>query len=190
MSSHRRLLAGEFDTLLDYADHRCLVRDAAILCLLHDSAMRTGDAVCVKPEHFSTDMTLVRVEDGKWRTERDEPDTLPVSRRTIERIEAYLPERHQGPGALFLTSEGNQLHQQHVRRLLARIGPKALGKHVYPRMLRRTGITEAALGTSEKSPLPMPIVQKFARHRSIQTTMTYIDVDERWAKDMREWMGA
>lgn len=191
MSKHKRLLEGEFDSLLDYVDHRCLVRDAAILCLLHDSALRVEDAMCVRLEHFSPDMTLVRIEDGKWRTHRDEPDTLPVSRRTIQRIERYLAERGQGGGPLFLTSEGNKIHQQHVRRLLARVGPKAIGRHVYPHMLRRTGITEAALGTTTRPALPLPVVQRFARHRNLQTTQDYIvHADEKWAKDMHEWMSA
>lgn len=191
MAKHKRLLEGEFDLLLDYADHRCLVRDALVLCLLHDSAMRIDDALTVRLEHFSGDRTLVRVEDGKWRKPNDEPDTLPVSRRTIERLDRYLDERYPIDDApLILSSSGEPVHQQHYRRLLARIGPKCLGKHVHPHMLRRTAITEAALGTETKPAFPMPVVQRFARHRNINTTMGYVvHADESWAKQMREWMG-
>jgi integrase len=187
--SLRRLLEGEFDDLLAEVDTlRTGTRDSLVLCMLHDSAMRIGDALNVQLDHFSPDRTLVRVVDGKWRTDKDEPDTLPVSRRTIERLERYLPTRHQrNGGPLILSATGMAMHDQHYRRLLAREGMRVLGKHVSPHMLRHTAISEAALGTSTTPAKPLPVVQKFARHRNLKTTEQYIHVDEGWA---REWFAS
>lgn len=182
--SLKRLLPGEFDDLLAEVD-TISTRDALVLCMLHDSAMRIDDALTVRLDHFSPDRTLVRIVDGKWRTEKDEPDTLPVSPRTIERLERYLPVRPtRDDGPLILSSRGNMMYQQHYRRMLARVGQNVLGKHVNPHMLRHTAITEAAIGVKGGRPaMPLPVVQKFARHRNLATTQTYIHVDESWAED-------
>lgn len=187
--SSKRLLAGEFDELLRMIRKRS-IKDALVLCLLHDSAMRIEDALCVQLHHFSPDHSLVRVEDGKWRKDgKHEPDTLPVSPRTTELLKLYLEQRVDGARVLITSSAGNKMHQQHYRRLLAREGKRVLGKHVYPHMLRHTSITEAACGVRGVKPaLPLPVVQKFARHRNLKTTQSYVHVDETWAHDMRDWM--
>lgn len=188
MNSVAALEPGEFDELLRAVRRqREGVRDALCCLLLHDSAMRIEDALSVELTHFSDDRSLVRVWDGKWRTDK-QYDTLPVSQRTIEQLDLYLPERPQRTsGPLLLTREGMKVYQQHYQRLLARLGPRVLGKHVYPHMLRATRITDLACGVPGVSqPAPLPLVQQFARHKNLATTQRYIAVRPAWADELRE----
>lgn len=181
MSKIEALQPGEFEELLAEIDTHS-IRDALVVCMLHDSAMRIEDALTVRLMDFSPDRTLVRLYDGKHRC-ADEFDTVPVSQRTIDRLRLWLPERNMLPEnsrSLIVTSNGNRVHQQHYRRLLEVMGQRVLGKHVWPHMLRHSSITALACDHN----LPLPTVQAFARHRNLSTTEKYIHVRPGWAEDV------
>lgn len=183
MTTIKALQPGEFDELLAEIDTRS-VRDALVICLLHDSAMRIEDALTIRMMDFSPDRTLVQIHDGKHR-HADEYDTVPVSARTIERLERYLPTRVDGSRSLITSSNGNRLHQQHFRRMLAKVGHEVLGKHVHPHMLRHSSITALACDHN----LPLPTVQAFARHKRLDTTQRYLHVRPGWSDEVRELFG-
>jgi integrase len=190
MTKIRVLDQGEFDQLLAEVD-TISTRDALVLCLLHDSAMRIEDALTVRLQDFSPDRTLVRVWDGKHR-DANEYDTLPVSRRTIDRLELWLPQRpvparESDRELLILSASGRKVWGQHYRRLLEREGQRVLGRRVWPHLLRHTSITELACDHG----VPLPTVQAFARHRSLATTERYVHVRPGWAEGVRDiWDGA
>lgn len=190
MTKIHPLQPGEFDELLAEVD-TISTRDALVLCLLHDSAMRIEDALTLRLDDFSPDRTLVRVWGGKHR-DADEYDTLPVSARTIERLEQWLdqrpvPDAEEHRDLLILSSAGRKVWGQHYRRLLEREGMRVLGRRVWPHLLRHTSITELACDHN----VPLPVVQAFARHRSIATTERYLHVRPGWAEGIRDiWDGA
>lgn len=188
MTTIQALEPGEFEQLLEEVEalpHNAQ-RDALALCLMHDLAGRIGDVVNARAEDVSDDQCYFRFWNGKKR-KANEYDTLPISTRTAERLNRYLAVRTPGE-TLLTTSTGQAVTDSHYRRLLRRLGPRVLGKHVYPHLLRHTQLTDAACGTPTKPALPMPIVQKLGRHKSLRTTEKYIHVRPSWGDDVRLWM--
>lgn len=170
---------GEFEPLLDECkrDSRNPERDSLALVLMHDAGLRVHEA-CGLPLHaINPQQGLLRVV-GKG----GKPAVLPTSLRLLDHYDAWLDIRPDIDGPWLLCSNCGAVNQSHYRRLLARIGPRALGKHVHPHMLRHTILTDLAVDKG----VPLPLVQQFGRHANIATTGVYLQVRPTWAANIKQ----
>lgn len=179
------LLPGEFDQLLegaaDLLPTRTRERDTRALILIYDLALRIHEACDLRWEQFDGGFQVVTI-DGKGSRWRDGKKRcrLPVSERLAQEL------ARGGAGArgghVLTTSRGNPVAPQHYRRMLAWLGPAAIGKHVYPHMLRHTRITDLGIDSQK----PLRAVQEFARHDSLATTEMYLHLRENWMDELRD----
>lgn len=153
--------------MIDAAD----ARDRAILRLLHDLALRRGEVVSLDLDHLDLRRGRISIL-GKGRAER-EWLTLPAE--TQAAVEAWLAERGAASGPLFISRSrahpGSRLSGEALRLIVGRLGKRAGFGWVRPHGLRHTAITRALDLTDGD----VRRVQKYSRHRSVQTVLIYDD---------------
>ncbi|MFH0809069.1 MAG: tyrosine-type recombinase/integrase [Pseudomonadota bacterium] len=152
-----RLLDGEGRAVFS-AEAR--LRDAAILELLYSSGLRVSELAALDVTDVDFDLGVARVL-GKGGKER----VVPVGRRALDRIRAYLGGRDTG--ALFLNLRRGRLTDRSVRRM---VGARSalMGHCVGPHALRHsmaTHLLEAGAGLRP--------VQEMLGHASLSTTQKY-----------------
>lgn len=149
------------------------VRDAAILLLLHDSALRCREVATLRLRDFDAPKTLVRV----WQKGRDVANRVPVrlTRRTLRALNAWCAVRKPHPQLFHPVALARRVRTDNelrtsdiayaVRFWCRRAGVKEVGPH----QLRHAGITRLA-----KRGLTLVKLQRFARHADVNTTTHYI----------------
>ena len=146
------------------------IRDAAIVRLLHDLALRRAEVVGLDVEDVDLDGFTIAVT-GKGKTEETRL-TLPVPTATALRI--WLDVRGDEDGPLFTNVDrarkGNRLTGRSVHRFVKSLGD-VVGLRARPHGLRHSGIT-AALDLTNGDILA---AQRFARHVDPRTTLRYDD---------------
>lgn len=167
---------GEVRRLLDaaraYPDAERGARDAAILRLLYDRALRRAEVTGLDLAHVDVPRRQVSVL-GKGRLERE---TLDLPRPTCDAVTLWLTYRGLGPGPLFFglhgPNRGQRLSGESLRRILLGLSRRAgLERVARPHGLRHAAITAAleATGGDVRS------VQAFSRHERIDTLRVYDD---------------
>lgn len=145
--------------------------------------LREDESLTMRWEWFSD--RLKGYTPGK--TKGREADPLPVRRELRVFLHALTWGVPQAFG-LVLPREGN-VHAAHYRQFttkaVARAG-KALGLHLTPHSLRRSCATQMHRAVP---PVPLKTIQMMLRHKSIETTMRYIQVglDDLQAAVERTW---
>lgn len=157
-------------------------RDLAILCLLHDTALRREE-VC-RTDVADVDLAAgVLMVMGKGRTGKS-PVTLPS--RTRGTLGDWLAVRGSEPGPLFTSlhnGRGERLTGNGLYKLIRRMGQSAgLSRPLRPHGLRHQGITTALDRTKGN----IRAVQQFSRHRNPKTVMLYDDKREDLAGQVAE----
>lgn len=146
------------------------VRDAAILHLLHDLALRRGEVVSLDRVHLDINRGTLAIL-GKGRTGRD---LLTIPATTKQALQAWLSVRGDGQGPLFLNydraGKGDRLGESGVYRMVRHVGGEA-GLKTWPHGLRHLGITHAITATGGN----IAKVQQFSRHKDVRTVMIYND---------------
>lgn len=146
-------------------------RDRAILRLLHDLGLRRGEVVDLDLEHLDFRHSRVSVR-GKGREER-EWLTLPFE--TLETLKHWLIMRGLVPGPLFTSQSraypGRRLTGGGLWYIVAKCGKRAGLGRVRPHGLRHTAISHGLDLTKGD----VRRVQKFSRHRNVQTVLIYDD---------------
>jgi integrase/recombinase XerC len=147
------------------------VRDKALLRLLFDLALRSGEVQELKREHLSIENRTLSIH-GKGRSQRE---TLTVPKKTCEAIGEWLKLRGNEPGPLIKRVENNGsiregLSDKGIYLILRRLGAEA-GVIVKPHGVRHASITEAL----NKLNGDVRKVQKFSRHKDVKVLMTYDD---------------
>lgn len=147
------------------------LRDTVIVRLLHDVALRRGEVVSLDLEHYDSRRGTVAVL-GKGRTQRERV-TLPAATRTA--LDAWIAVRGTEPGPLFhrLDAAGRgegRLTGAAVYDVVRELGA-GVGIATRPHGLRHSAIT-AALDASNGN---IRAVQRFSRHRNVQTLQIYDD---------------
>ncbi len=117
-------------------------RDRAVLRLLYDLALRSGELVSLDLTDVDLVTSTIQVI-GKGRTEKE---SLSLPQPTKEALEKWLETRGSQPGPLFTNfdpaKKGNRLTQTSLYRIIRRLGEKN-GFKTRPHALRHTAITEA-----------------------------------------------
>lgn len=149
------------------------VRDKAILRLLYDLALRSGELVALDLGDLDLAKSSVSIL-GKGRTEKE---TLTMPQPTKEALENWLQMRGRDPGPLFLNfdpaKKGNRLTQTSLYRIIRRLGEKN-GFKTRPHALRHTAITEA-VKMAQMNNFGLEEVCDYSRHRSVAALMVYRD---------------
>ncbi len=160
-------------------------RDRAIVRLLYDLALRRGELTQLDVGDVDLSGGVVRVY-GKGRTEKEER-TLPPE--TAAALDAWLDARGRDAGPLFINfdraGKGGRLTGAAVYYVVKYAGKKA-GYNVTPHGLRHAAITEAL----DKTGGDVRAVQKYSRHRDLETLTVYDDTRRDLAGDIAKIVAA
>ncbi len=154
-------------------DKRKAARDASIIRLLHDLALRRGEVCHLDLADIDVAASRVMVL-GKGRREKIGL-TLPDATRMA--LAAWIAVRGSVAGPLFFSvdrsaskSAANRLSGAGVWHIVMSIGHKA-GMKTWPHALRHTGITTAL----DMSKGDLRAVQRYSRHADVRVLQTYDD---------------
>lgn len=145
-------------------------RDQAILELFYSSGLRLSELVSLNLTQLDLASGLVQVI-GKGNKAR----VLPVGRKAIEAIQAWLPLRGQaGPkgDALFVGRQGRRLGARAVQQRVSQAGVRELGQHLHPHMLRHSFASHMLESSQD-----LRAVQELLGHADIATTQVYTHLD-------------
>ncbi|MCX6340636.1 MAG: tyrosine-type recombinase/integrase [Candidatus Aureabacteria bacterium] len=145
-------------------------RDKAIIRLMYDLGLRRGEVASLSLENVDLEGKRAWIQ-GKGRSGEREAITLPE--QTIEALRQWLEVRGQDPGPLFTNyahfSKGEGLTGTGLWYIVRRLGERA-GLVTRPHGIRHASITEALEVTKDPR-----AVQRFSRHRDLETLMRYDD---------------
>ena len=152
-------------------------RDRAILELFYASGLRISELVALNLPEVDLHEGLARVL-GKGRKER----IVPVGKKALEAITAYLTERGRGhlvdgetgknPAALFLNCRGTRLSTRSVSRIVLRhLLTSHLGKKISPHGLRHSFATHLLSAGAD-----LRAIQELLGHATLRTTQRYTHV--------------
>lgn len=144
-------------------------RDRAILELLYSSGLRVSELTGLNIGEIDLTAGMVRVM-GKGGKER----IVPVGRRALEALSAYLEERSdvQNGAALFLNTRGQRINRRSVARIVdAHVLRIAAFKRISPHTLRHTFATHLLEGGAD-----LRAIQELLGHASLSTTQKYTHV--------------
>ena len=156
---------------------RLWVRDKAMFELLYSSGLRVGEltALDVSDLDIASDHSQAQVRvTGKGNKTR----ILPVGRKAIAAILAYLPHRNlweeQGDTALFISEKlGTRLSTRAVQQRLKIAAARAgIVQNLYPHLLRHCFASHMLSGSGD-----LRAVQELLGHSDISTTQIYTHVD-------------
>lgn len=155
------------------ADRPNGVRDRAMLELLYACGLRVSELVGLPLSALNAQLGFVRVQ-GKGGKQR----LVPVGRRALEALEAYLPEgraallKGRQSAALFVTARGGAMTRQGFWKLLTGYGRQAGIFHdLTPHVLRHSFATHLLEGGAD-----LRSVQSMLGHADIATTQIYTHV--------------
>lgn len=155
--------------IVERKDHKG-IRDVAILHLLHDLALRRGEVVGLDLEDMDRKEKTLAIL-GKGRTSKE---TLSLPNPTFSALESWIRVRPAGDGPLFVSldprTSGHRLTDQGVYKMIRALGEK-VGVKVRPHGIRHLAVTKAL----DRTGGDVRKVQRFSRHRSIQTVLIYDD---------------
>ena len=152
---------------------RSPLRDRALLELLYSSGLRVSELTGLDLEDLDLRGGSVRVR-GKGRKER----IVPVGRKAVEAVQAYLSQERYGGGAgapaIFLNvRDGGRLTSRSVHRLLNdRALRQGWQKRISPHALRHSFATHLLAGGAD-----LRAIQEMLGHRSLSTTTRYTRLD-------------
>jgi len=168
-----KVLTGpEVDALLDSPDPDTPegLRDRAILEVFYACGLRLSELAALPVQSVSLEESAVRVR-GKGSKVR----LVPLGRRAMARIAAYLPVRNGGPildDALFLSKRGKRLGRVLIWSIVKRSAQRAnIRVNVTPHMLRHSFATHMLDHGAD-----LRAVQEMLGHADIATTQIYTHV--------------
>ncbi len=170
-------------TLLDAPDASTPVgiRDRAVLETLYATGMRVSELAGMRLERLDLHSGGVTVM-GKGSRER----TLPLHPYAVSRVRDYLergrPHLVKGtdPGTVFLSTRGNALSPDAIRRLLKRhLTATGAALSLSPHALRHTFATHLLEGGAD-----LRTVQELLGHVALSTTQIYTHVSMRRLQDV------
>ena len=150
-------------------------RDMAILRLLYDLALRTGEVVSLDLADVELARKLIRVK-GKGKTDKQQ---LSLPEPTITVLQAWLDIRGTDAGPLFHNFDravkGQRLTGVSIYRVVRGLGERN-GLKTRPHGIRHTAITEACKVAAENG-IGLEEVLDFSRHSrsSVAILMVYRD---------------
>jgi integrase/recombinase XerC len=146
------------------------IRDVAIIRMLFGMALRRGEVVSLDLAHLDIETGRLAIM-GKGRTQRE---SLTVPPKVLTALRAWVQVRGSHDGPLFTALDrghrGHRLDGSAVYRIVSELG-EGVGLVTRPHGLRHAGITAALDKTNGNTRM----VQRFSRHRSLETLSRYDD---------------
>ncbi len=144
------------------------LRDCAILEVLYASGLRVTELCQLKIQDVGDESVRVF---GKGSKER----LVPIGRRAILAIDAYLALRDDQEPTLFLTTRGKPLDRILVWRMIKKMGKEAgISKTISPHTLRHSFATHLLEGGAD-----LRVIQEMLGHATIATTDRYTHVSSK-----------
>ena len=180
----------ELRRMLKADDTPLAIRNLALLDLHYYRSLRLAEVVRLDVRHFTPEKGMVSIR-GKGRGTFEE---LVLNQATAESIKAWLRVRPGAPsGPLFVRLDrgatakraGHRLTENAIERVFEKQGSR-VGCDIRPHGLRHSAIT-VSIVQAAKDRRPLTSVQRFARHKSFNTTAGYVNVV---AADVKEVMDA
>ena len=153
------------------------VRDLALIRVLICTGMRRSELTSVRMEHVHLGKQPQLSIKAKGRRERV---SVPLRGPAVESLEAWIAERGDAPGPLFLrldraatvTGVMTPMSGETVRRILIRRAKDAgIEQPVRPHGIRHSGATRLV----KESNASMHRVRSWTRHQSLETVAYYLD---------------
>lgn len=149
-----------------------VTRDRAIMELLYSSGLRLAELTGLNLTDLDLKDRTVQVL-GKGRKSR----IVPVGRKAIEALEAWLRERgsirRAHPVALFIARNGRRIGPRGVQKRVAGWAQRqGLGVHVHPHLFRHSFASHLLESSGE-----LRGVQELLGHADIATTQIYTHLD-------------
>ncbi|MBI5636768.1 MAG: tyrosine-type recombinase/integrase [Nitrospinae bacterium] len=142
-------------------------RDRAMLELFYGCGMRASELAGLRREDFDPVTRTIRVM-GKGSKERD----LPVGRKALESLGAYLVKLPEQTGPLWPNKKGKPLDVRSIYNVVIKYARKAgAPAGVSPHTLRHTFATHMLDGGAD-----LRAIQELLGHESLATTQKYTHV--------------
>jgi len=153
------------------------LRDRALVAVMYRAGLRVSEALALLPKDIDPARRSVRVLRGKGGRSR----TIGLDAGALAIVGEWLvARREQGIAEgtpLICTHLGGPISAGYARRLLAGLGRRAgIAKRVHPHGLRHTHAAEL-----RAEGIDIGIISKQLGHRSIATTVRYLDHIAPWA---------
>lgn len=163
------------------------MRDRALIRLMYDAALRRREPLTIDyPEDIDFDTKGRRPRVRMLGKMRGDKEWVTVPPKAAAAISAWIQRRRPGAGPLFQSfhpsHKGERLGNKAVNEMLVRVAARAGVDRVSPHQLRHSSITAAL----DKTNGDVRQVQKFSRHRNIQTVTIYDDQRRDVAGDIAE----
>lgn len=163
----------------DEADPWLEARDAAIVELLYGCGLRVGELVGLDAQASGTAKGWIDLQAGEGHVlgKGSKRRTVPVGRKAIEALQAWLAVRANGikgeQPALFVGRHGARLSAQAIwQRLKQRSLKAGLATPVHPHMLRHSFASHVLQSSGD-----LRAVQELLGHANIGTTQVYTRLD-------------
>lgn len=153
-------------TMLDEAART--LRDRAIVAFLTCTGCRASETCKLNRDDIDWEQKCVIVH-GKGKKQR----RVYLDDVTIMRIRMYLDSRKDDDDALFRSKRGGHLTRGGLGTMIRLIGSDAGVPKAHPHRFRRTMATNKI-----KRGMPIQQVSKLMGHSKIDTTMTYVYIDD------------
>lgn len=171
----------EVHRLLDACGHDGLtsLRNRALIAILYRAGLRISEALALEPKDLELDhgsIRVLRAKGGTYRTCGIDPQAAGIVQAWIDARQKWSPnEGHTHGRAVrspaFCTRDGTALSTAYVRRLLPALARLAnIPKRVHAHGLRHTHAAQL-----REEGLDVGIISKQLGHRSILTTIRYLD---------------
>lgn len=158
------------DIELDKLKTACeTTRQRALVEFLLSSGVRVSEAAAMDIADIDWNTNKVLVREGKGNKQR----TVFISDVCKSHLRAYLDEREDDLTCLFISRLGNRLSKGAIQQELKLVGEIAGVENVHPHKFRRTFATKMA-----KRGMAIQDIQRLMGHTNINTTMTYIHLDD------------
>ena len=144
------------------------LKERAIFEMLLSTGVRVSELSMMKVQDINFSDLSVHVIHGKGSKERMTYTTA-VS---IKHLLQYLNSRKETGDSLFYNHKHGTLETQGIRYILHAVAKRAGVENVHPHRFRRTFATGLA-----RRGMTVQEIQKLLGHSSIDTTMTYVNVD-------------
>ena len=148
------------------------VRDLCMFELMYSSGLRLAELA-------SLDLDTVDLRSGEVRVmgKGDKERLLPVGRKAISAIQAWLPYRaalaNDGEAALFVSQRGERLSHRSIQARLSRWGiSRGADQTLHPHLLRHSFASHMLESSGD-----LRAVQELLGHADIATTQVYTHLD-------------
>ena len=154
-------------------------RDRALLLLLYNTGARVQELVDLDASDLRLDPVPIVTLQGKGRKQR----SCPLWARTVEALRAWLAERGNADGPLFLNRQGRRLSRSGVAYLLRQLADRAglsprHATRVSPHVIRHTTAMHLL-----HAGVDITTIAAWLGHSQLDTTHGYIEVDLRMKQE-------